>query len=269
MPIKIEYKTEQEIRDIKVTGLVSYSDVIDETYRLLEEKNIRVKYVIYKPSSNGDTVTATFILDDGVIADPDIFMSLTWTHSYHKAIRFQCNSSATTTDGLIVVKGVQTPVTKARRSSDAIKYKDEIFSDLQLEISYILNSFNEIIKFKDTLKGSVANLEVAAISLGILYVQFNILTTSQASVIKDWLLTNTIKTGWDIYTSFAEGLRDSHPKQFMNDHIDSYLFFQDSFSEEIKPKELYLPNETPKSVNQELIDDHDFISKIPSVIFIS
>lgn len=275
MPIKIEYKSEQEVRDIPMTGLVSYSDIIDETYRLVKEKGLEVISVSYKPSSNKDTVTASFVIRQSSVSaapDPELDMGIVWTHSYHKAVRFQCNVCGVSYPGNNLVVRDPTQNVKTRRASDAEKYKAEIFEDLKLETAFITTSFNDIIKFKDNIKDCKANIGAGSVSLGLLYVEEDLLTTSQVSVIKDSLKSNTIENGWDMYKCFADGLKDSHPKLFLTDHIKLYSFFEEIFSEEpIKneTEKLYLPNKNNgKTVNEEIKEQYDYISPLPSVTFL-
>lgn len=273
MPIKIEYKTEQEVRDIPMTGLVSYSDVIDETYRLIKARGLEVTGIMYKPSGNGDTVTGTFIISPSSgIVDPDIKMSLTWTHSYHKAVRFVCNASAVSNEeGIIIIRDIAS-VAKPRRASEAMKYKSEIFEDLKLEIDYLESSFDKILEFKNMLKEAASNIGAASVSLGLLYVEEDVLTTSQASVIKEQIKSAEITNGWDMYLCFGEGLKDSHPKLFISDHVKLHSFFEEVFTPEVvksEPEKLSLPSKyLGKSVDEEIKEQYNFVSPMPSVTFL-
>ena len=269
MPIKIEYKTEQEVRDIKMTGLVSYSAVIDETYRLLKEKNLVVKDTLFKPNANGDTLLGVFIISNIKKTDADLDACIVWSHSYHKAIRFQCNAGAIDAEGNIIIRDV-TPDIRTRRPSKAADYQAEMFEEIRLEISFIESSFAKVATFKQDLSSVKADIGAASVSLGVLYVEQELLTTSQTSVIKDVILATDITNGWEMYKCFAEGLKDSHPKSYLTDHIKMFNFFEEIFSEPEKPeqKHLYLPNKSGKTVNQDIKEQYNYTSPLPSVTFL-
>lgn len=269
MPIKIEYKSEQEVRDIKFTGLISYSDVIDETYKLLNDKGLTLSGTVFKPNASGDTVTAIFIINPtSNVVDPDLTMCIVWTHSYHKGIRFQCNVAGIDSNGSLLLRD-KSGLQKARRSSDVSKYKMEIFDDLSLEIKYIESSFESLTSFKNRLKSTKANLGASAVALGLLYVEEDILTTSQSSIIKDMLKSNEINDGWDVYSCFSEGLKDSHPKTLLQDHINMQGFFEEVFLEEEKkqPQAEIVP-EKGVTASNEIKEKYNYVSPMPSIIFV-
>lgn len=268
MPIKIEYKTEQEVRDLPMTGLVSYSEVIDETYRLLEQKGLTVKNTIYKPNSNGDTVTAIYILNDIEEGKLDgLQPSITWTHSYHKAIRFSCNTSCIDESSeIMLVTGLKSEPAKARRSSDADKYRIEIFEDLELEISFCKDEFKKISDFKELMESKSCSISTASITLGVLYLEEDILTTSQVSIVKDYLKTINLVNGWDMYKAFGEALKESHPKLYLQNYINMYNLFKEIFSEEEQEK--VVTKEVRSNVDREILEEYNFIPNIPSVTFL-
>jgi hypothetical protein len=183
--------------------------VVSEEYRCTADGNIA--HGIYKLNFNND---------------PELSMMFAWTNSYNKQVRFKCGVG-----GYINLTG--TTMVCGDMGSWARKHTgtadEETVKTIQDQIANAHMYYNQLCSDKESMKGITLNKRKQAQLLGILFAEYQIFTTEQASIIRQQMdrpshVYADSNSLWAFYNYVTIALQHSHPKTWMEDQRVLHYF---------------------------------------------
>jgi hypothetical protein len=230
MPKKIQNTTKANLISVALPNhgatytVISHQFVIDYAYQALANAGFGIVDEEYRCTADGQIAQGIYKLNFN--NDPELSMMFAWTNSYNKQVKFKCVVGAyINNSGSVMISGeVGSWVRKHTGSADT-ETKDTIDS-------YIANAhmyYTQLCSDKATMENVTLNKRKQSQLLGVLFAEYEILTTEQASMIRDQMkrpqqvFANTDSL-WAFYNFVTNALQLSHPKTWMEDQRILHYF---------------------------------------------
>jgi hypothetical protein len=230
MPKKIQHTTKANLLSIDLPQhgasytVISHEFIIDYAHQALSAAGFIVLDEEYRCTADGQIAQGIYKLNYN--NDPDLAMMFAWTNSYNKQVKFKCVIGAYVNNtGSVMISGdIGSWVRKHTGTADT-ETQDTIDS-------YISNAhmyYNQLCCDKAAMETITLNKRKQSQLLGVLFAEYGILTTEQASMIRDQMkkpyhvFTNTDSL-WAFYNYVTIALQTSHPKTWMEDQRVLHYF---------------------------------------------
>jgi hypothetical protein len=230
MPKKISECTKAHLISVPLPNhaasytVISHQFVIDYAYQALAAAGFGIVDEEYRCTADGQIAQGIYKLHYN--SDPELSMMFAWTNSYNKQVKFKCVVGAYINDtGSVMISGeVGSWVRKHMGTADT-ETKDTIDK-------YIINAnmyYDQLCLDKATMEGVTLNTRKQAQLLGVLFAEYGILTTEQASMVRDQMKKPThvfadSSSLWAFYNYVTIALQLSHPKTWMEDQRILHYF---------------------------------------------
>jgi len=230
MPKKIQNTTKAHLVSVSLPNhgasytVISHQFVIDYAYQALANAGFAIVDEEYRCTADGQIAQGIYKLNFN--NDPELSMMFAWTNSYNKQVKFKCVVGAyINNSGSVMISGdIGTWVRKHTGSADT-ETKDTI--DNYISNAYLY--YNQLCADKASMEGVSLNKRRQSQLLGVLFAEYEILTTEQASMIRDQMkkpqqvFANTDSL-WASYNFVTNSLQHSHPKTWMEDQRILHYF---------------------------------------------
>lgn len=230
MPRKIENTTKAHLVSIPLPNhaatytVISHQFIIDYAFQSLATAGFDIVDEEYRCTADGQIAQGIYKLNFN--SDPELSMMFAWTNSYNKQVKFKCVVGAYINNtGSVMISGeVGSWVRKHTGTADT-----EVKSTID---NYITNAnmyYNQLCSDKAAMELVALNRRKQSQLLGVLFAEYEILTTEQASMIRDQMkrpqqvFTNTDSL-WAFYNYVTNALQSSHPKTWMEDQRILHYF---------------------------------------------
>ena len=210
--------------------VISHEFVISNTLEQLALHGFTVADEKYRANSDGSIAQGIYYLN--YTKDPEVGMMFAWSNSYNKLMRFKCGIGGYV---FICMNGV----VSGDMGSYSRRHSGTADSDtIKTIIDQISNAdayFDQILSDKDTMKAITLTERKQAELLGILYAEYEILTTEQMSTVKQQIdrpgydYNCEVNSLWAFYNHVTYALKKSHPKDWMEDQRKLHLFISMEF----------------------------------------
>lgn len=230
MPKKIQNTTKATLVSVPLPNhgatytVISHQFVIDYAYQALANAGFGIVDEEYRCTSDGQIAQGIYKLNFN--NDPELSMMFAWTNSYNKQVKFKCVVGAyiNKTGGVMISGEVGSWVRKHTGTADT-EVKDTI--DQYISNAYMY--YNQLCSDKAAMEVVNLNKRKQSQLLGVLFAEYEILTTEQASAVRDQMkkpyhvFTNTDSL-WAFYNYVTNALQSSHPKTWMEDQRILHYF---------------------------------------------
>jgi hypothetical protein len=230
MPRKIENTTKAHLVSVPLPNhaatytVISHQFIIDYAFQSLATAGFGIVDEEYRCTADGQIAQGIYKLNFN--SDPELSMMFAWTNSYNKQVKFKCVVGAYINNtGSVMISGeVGSWVRKHTGTADT-----EVKSTID---NYITNAnmyYNQLCSDKAAMELVALNRRKQSQLLGVLFAEYEILTTEQASMIRDQMkrpqqvFTNT-ESLWAFYNYVTNALQSSHPKTWMEDQRILHYF---------------------------------------------
>jgi len=225
--------------------VISHKFVIDYSKTALENAGFKVVDELYRCTADGNIASGIYKLDYN--EDPELSMMFAWTNSYNKQVRFKCGIGTyiNKTGNFMVSKDMGLWTRKHTGKAD-----EETENTIDEQVETALMYYNQLATDKDVMKEVPLDKRKMSQLLGVLFADFSILTTEQASIVRDLLSKSnnsfdedTRWSLWAFYNYVTTALQQSHPKTWMEDQrilhyfIDSIVQFTKVETPQVEEKE--------------------------------
>jgi hypothetical protein len=230
MPKKIQDCTKAHLIsiDLPVHGdsytVISHESVINYAYTELANAGFGIVQEEYRATADGQIAQGIYKLNYN--SDPELSMMFAWTNSYNKQVRFKCGVGAYVNQtGTVMVCGdMGSWARKHTGTADA-----ETIQTIKEQIAHAQMYYNQLVSDKEVMKGISMNKRRQAQMLGILFAEYQILTTEQASMIRNQMdkpshVFEDSNSLWAFYNYVTIALQHSHPKTWMEDQRVLHYF---------------------------------------------
>jgi hypothetical protein len=266
MPRKIKEYTRQDLIDVALPNhastytVISHKSVMDLSTKALEDAGFKIIDEKYRATHDGNIASAIYTLNYG--DDPELSMMFAWSNSYNKQMRFKCGIGAIhTTNKTTMVCGDMGSWARKHIGTADTETEDTIKEQVSLAKMY----YNQLVSDKERMKEITLDRKKQAQLLGILFADEEVLTTEQASMIRQQMSrpTHTFTDNyslWAFYNYVTLALQQSHPKTWMEDQRVLHWFISEAFK-----FETLLPSDSESEeepVDPAQVDLEDSIAEI-------
>ena len=210
--------------------VISHESVMDFTLAQLTQFGFNVTSESFRCTADGNIAQGTYYLN--YEGDEEIGMMFAWSNSYNKQMRFKCAIGGyvfVCLNGMICgdmgswsrkhtgIADVETQKTIANQISNAQVYYDKLVTD------------------KNIMKEIVIDSKRQAELLGVLFAEYEILTTEQMSLVKQqmdkpsFFYNGDVNSLWSFYNHVTLSLKKSHPRNWMEDQRKLHWFLNMEF----------------------------------------
>jgi hypothetical protein len=230
MPKKIAECTKAHLVSVPLPNhgatytVISHQSVMDYVYTELAAAGFGVVSEEYRCTADGQIAHGIYKLNFN--NDPELSMMFAWTNSYNKQVRFKCGVG-----GYINLTG--TTMVCGDMGSWARKHTgtadEETIKTIQDQIANAHMYYNQLCSDKESMKGITLNKRKQAQLLGILFAEYQILTTEQSSIVRQQMdrpshVYADSNSLWAFYNYVTIALQHSHPKTWMEDQRVLHYF---------------------------------------------
>jgi len=230
MPKKIQDCTKAHLIsiDLPVHGdsytVISHESVMDYAYTELANAGFGIVSEEYRATADGQIAQGIYRLNYN--SDPELSMMFAWTNSYNKQVRFKCGVGAYVNQiGTVMVCGdMGSWARKHTGSAD-----EETVQTIKDQIADATMYYNQLVADKEAMKSISMTKRKQSQLLGILFAEYKILTTEQASMIRNEMdkpshVFEDTNSLWAFYNYVTTALQHSHPKTWMEDQRVLHYF---------------------------------------------
>lgn len=262
MPKKIAECTKAHLVSVPLPNhgasytVISHQSVMDYVYTELAAAGFSVISEEYRCTADGQIAHGIYKLNFN--SDPELSMMFAWTNSYNKQVRFKCGVG-----GYINLTG--TTMVCGDMGSWARKHTgtadEETIKTIQDQIANAHMYYNQLCADKESMKGITLNKRKQAQLLGILFAEYQILTTEQASIVRQqmdrpshvYVDSNSL---WAFYNFVTIALQHSHPKTWMEDQRVLHYFIStvNNFQQCSAPAQIVVPVPTDITANTPVVN---------------
>lgn len=204
--------------------VISHQSVIDYVYTELASAGFGVVSETFRATADGQIAHGVHVLQ--YQSDPELSMMFAWTNSYNKQVRFKCGVGAYVNQaGTFMVHGDMG--SWARKHTGTAD--EETVETIKEQIKDAQMYYDQLKSDKDAMKEIKMNKRKQAQLLGILFAEYQILTTEQANIVRSEMMKPThvfedTSSLWAFYNYVTGALQTSHPKTWMEDQRVLHYF---------------------------------------------
>jgi transcription antitermination factor NusG len=204
--------------------VISHESVIDYAYTELAAAGFGIVSEEYRATADGNIAQGIYRLQ--YQNDPELSMMFAWTNSYNKQVRFKCGVGA-------YVNHTGTTMVCGDMGSWARKHTgtadEETIATIKEQIANAHMYYDQLVHDKNAMKEIKMNKRKQAQLLGILFAEYQILTTEQASTVRSQMdkpshVFEDTSSLWAFYNYVTIALQSSHPKTWMEDQRVLHYF---------------------------------------------
>jgi hypothetical protein len=252
MPKKIAECTKAHLVSVPLPNhgatytVISHQSVMDYVYTELAAAGFGVVSEEYRCTADGQIAHGIYKLNYN--NDPELSMMFAWTNSYNKQVRFKCGVG-----GYINLTG--TTMVCGDMGSWARKHTgtadEETVKTIQEQIANAHMYYNQLCSDKESMKGITLNKRKQAQLLGILFAEYQILTTEQSSIVRQQMdrpshVYADSNSLWAFYNYVTIALQHSHPKTWMEDQRVLHYFISTVNNFQQQPTPVQAPVAAPQ-----------------------
>ena len=203
--------------------VISHQFVIDYVHQALTAAGFEVLLEEYRCTADGQIAQGVHKLMYN--NDPELSMMFAWTNSYNKQIKFKCLVGAyIEPTSTVMVSGEMGVWIRKHMGTADVETKQTIDEQIQNAHQY----YNQLVSDKNEMVDKILDKRKKAQILGILFAEFGILTTEQASIVRNYidrpLQGINPDSLWAFYNSITIALQQSHPRTWMEDQRVLHYF---------------------------------------------
>ena len=237
--------------------VISHESVINHVYYELAAAGFGIVSEEYRATADGNIAQGIHVLQYN--SDPELSMMFAWTNSYNKQVRFKCGVGA-------YVNHTGTTMVCGDMGSWARKHTgtadEETVATIREQVTNAKMYYAQLVADKNLMKDIKMNKRKQAQLLGILFAEYQILTTEQASIVRSQMdkpshVFEDSSSLWAFYNYVTIALQSSHPKTWMEDQRVLHYFISsvNNFSKPL-PVEVEVEHEEEEKVADPLLTNY-------------
>lgn len=256
MAVRIKDTTRVELCNIPVPAsttsnrgytAISHKSIMDFASAELEKAGFNIQNESYRCTGDGNIAQGVYHLTYN--NDPEIGMMFAWSNSYNKQMRFKCGIGGYV---MVCMNGMLTGDMGSWSRKHTGTADEDTENTILDQITNAHKYYNQLITDKNKMKEIVVSTKEQAALLGILFAEYEILTTEQMSIVKEQMSKPSFAYNahrnslWAFYNHVTLSLKKSHPRTWMDDQRKLHMFIGLEY-------DLY--NFDPSTVEDAVIED--------------
>ena len=210
--------------------VISHEFIINHTMEQLALHGFSVEKETYRANSDGSIAQGVYYLN--YTKDPEVGLMFAWSNSYNKLMRFKCAIGGYV---FICMNGVVAGDMGSWGRKHLGSADTETVKAIIEQISNADVHFDRIVADKDVMKKITITERKQAELLGMLYAQYEILSSEQMSIVKQQMdkpsydYNCEINSLWAFYNHVTHALKKAHPRDWMDDQRKLHWFIAMEF----------------------------------------
>lgn len=218
---------------------ISHGQLIDLTLNGIEKAGFKLNTELYTATTNADVAMGRFSVSN--VADSEMCLEIVWQNSYNRKVSlkfaigahvFVCSNGCVSGD---------MGAFKKKHKGTIQEFTPTAINDY---ISRAGDHFTMMQRDREAMKQVELSDRVKAELIGRMVIEEEILTSTQMHVIMKEMKTpshnyNAPSSMWELYNFVTYSLKNSHPTNSLQNHIDAHNFFVN------KSGLLVMPNQLP------------------------
>ena len=210
--------------------VISHEFIINHTMEQLALHGFSVEKETYRANSDGSIAQGVYYLN--YTKDPEVGLMFAWSNSYNKLMRFKCAIGGYV---FICMNGVVAGDMGSWGRKHLGSADTETVKAIVEQISNADVHFDRIVADKDIMKKITITERKQAELLGMLYAQYEILSSEQMSIVKQQMdkpsydYNCEINSLWAFYNHVTHALKKAHPRDWMDDQRKLHWFIAMEF----------------------------------------
>lgn len=224
MPRKIKNVTKDYLTSVALPNhgetytVISHDSIIQHAYTELANQGFGIVDEEYRCTHDGQIAQGIYKLQYNT--DPELSLMFAWTNSYNKQVRFKCavGSYVNCNNTVMLSGGISSYARKHTGTAD-----QDTVESMQMQIKDAMMYYDQLVDAKNIMKEITLTDRRQAELLGILFAEYEILTTEQASTVRQqmdkpsFFYNGGNNTLWSFYNHCTVALQQSHPRTWMED----------------------------------------------------
>ena len=204
--------------------VISHESVMDYAVAQLVQAGFTIQDESYRCTADGNIAQGIYYLNHQ--GDDELGMMFAWANSYNKQMRFKCAIGGYVYTSLSSMFASDMSVWGRKHTGSADAETIQTISD---QIAQAQFYFSKLVADKAIMKNISITSRRAAELLGVLFAEYEILTTEQMSFVKGQMekplyYYNATGTLWEFYNHVILALKKSHPRDWMEDQRKLHWF---------------------------------------------
>lgn len=210
--------------------VISHEFIINHTMEQLALHGFSVEKETYRANSDGSIAQGVYYIN--YTKDPEVGLMFAWSNSYNKLMRFKCAIGGYV---FICMNGVVAGDMGSWGRKHLGSADTETVKAIIEQISNADIHFDRIVADKDVMKKITITERKQAELLGILYAEYEILSSEQMSIVKQQMdkpsydYNCEINSLWAFYNHVTHALKKAHPRDWMDDQRKLHWFIACEF----------------------------------------
>jgi hypothetical protein len=210
--------------------VISHEFIINHTMEQLALHGFSVEKETYRANSDGSIAQGVYYLN--YTKDPEVGLMFAWSNSYNKLMRFKCAIGGYV---FICMNGVVAGDMGSWGRKHLGSADTETVKAIIEQISNADIHFDRIVADKDVMKKITITERKQAELLGILYAEYEILSSEQMSIVKQQMdkpsydYNCEMNSLWAFYNHVTHALKKAHPRDWMDDQRKLHWFIAIEF----------------------------------------
>lgn len=210
--------------------VISHQSIIDYAYAELANQGFGIVDEEYRCTHDGQVAQGIYKLQYN--SDPEMSIMFAWTNSYNKLIRFKCVTGA-------YIHSNQTVMIPGEMGNYARKHTGtadvDTINSMRDQIQNAKMYYDLLVDDKNAMKAIDLSSRKQAELLGVLFAEYEVLNTEQASIIRNqmdkpsYFYNGGKNTLWAFYNHVTLALQQSHPRTWMEDQRMLHWFISNEF----------------------------------------
>lgn len=236
MPRKIQEITRATLEAVPLPThaatytVISHKSIMDYALAEIAAMGFTVHSEEYRATHDGQIAQGIYQLNYN--SDPEMSLMFAWTNSYNKQIRFKCavGGYVHANQTVMLCGEIGTYARKHTGTADA-----DTIAMMQSHLSNAQMYYDNLVADKEAMKLVPLSSRRQAEILGVLFAEYEILTTEQASIIRQqmdkpsYFYNGGKDTLWSFYNHATVALQQSHPRTWMEDQRMLHWFITNEF----------------------------------------
>ena len=210
--------------------VISHESVMDYVFAELAAQGFIVLSEEYRCTHDGLIAQGIYKLNYN--SDEEMSLMFAWSNSYNKQLKFKCVTGGyvTANQTVMLCGEIGTWTRKHTGSADA-----DAIDMIKTQITNAQVYYNNLIADKEAMKQIPLTTKRQAEILGVLFAEYELLTTEQASLVRaqmdkpSFFYNGGKHTLWSFYNHVTVAFQQSHPKSWMEDQRMLHWFISNEF----------------------------------------
>jgi hypothetical protein len=209
---------------------ISHKSVIDYSTGTLQKMGFTIKNSIYRSSIDGLVGQGEYHLQYG--NDPEMGLMLAWQNSYNKQVSFKYAIGAHV---FVCSNGMVAGDLASYRRKHTGTADEEALQHIETYVGDAKMIFERLIHDREILKNQDLTSRQVAEMIGRMYIEDQIITSTQINIMKRELEKPTYDYGvdpnnaWAVYNYATHAFKEDSPRNWIKRHSDLHNFFASEF----------------------------------------